>query len=195
MKNKKRAFTLIELIITLALTSLILGVIYTFFITNTKSLSKIEINSELQNESQIIQNQLLEYGAQAKGIYSLNGNEVKSNNMLYKDILDSTGKIEVNEIVFEVAEDKYYFKVDESNKTLYLTKNNEASKVLSTNVIEFKIRPLDYRMKFDESSHENQGNLYEANGIEISFILNMKKGYSNVTIPSSIIVKFRNKNN
>lgn len=193
MKNKKKAFTLIELIITLALTSLILGVIYTFFITNTKSLSKIEINSELQNESQIIQNQLLEYGAQAKGIYSLNGNEVKSNNMLYKDILDSTGKIEVNEIVFEVAEDKYYFKVDESNKTLYLTKNNEASKVLSTNVIEFKIRPLDYRMKFDESSHENKGNLYEANGIEISFILNMKKGYSNVTIPASIIVKFRNK--
>ena len=193
MKNKKKAFTLIELIITLALTSLILGVIYTFFITNTKSLSKIEINSELQNESQIIQNQLLEYGAQAKGIYSLNGNEVKSNNMLYKDILDSTGKIEVNEIVFEVAEDKYYFKVDESNKTLYLTKNNEASKVLSTNVIEFKIRPLDYRMKFDESSHENKGNLYEANGIEISFILNMKKGYSNVTIPASIIVKFRNR--
>ena len=193
MKNKKKAFTLIELIITLALTSLILGVIYTFFITNTKSLSKIEINSELQNESQIIQNQLLEYGAQAKGIYSLNGNEVKSNNMLYKDILDSTGKIEVNEIVFEVAEDKYYFKVDESNKTLYLTKNNEASKVLSTNFIEFKIRPLDYRMKFDESSHENKGNLYEANGIEISFILNMKKGYSNVTIPASIIVKFRNK--
>ena len=188
MKNKKRAFTLIELIITLALTSLILGVIYPFFITNTKSLSKIEIISELQNE-------LLEYGAEAKGIYSLNGNEVKSNNMLYKDILDSTGKIEVNEVVFEVAEDKYYFKVDESNKTLYLSKNNEVSKVLSTNVIEFKIRPLDYRMKFDESSHENKGNLYEANGIEISFILNMKKGYSNVTIPSSIIVKFRNKNN
>lgn len=202
MKKKKKAFTLLELIITLAITVMVLGVIYTFFLSNTKTLVTTEVNTDLQNESQNIQDAILKYGTEAKGIFSINGTEVKSDNMLYKDILNSTGKMEVKEIVFEFEidksqsqskGDKYKFEFDKDNKTLYLTKNNEVNKILSTNIKEFQIRPLDYRMKFDEASNENKGKLYEANGIEVSYVLNIKKGYSNVSIPGSIIVKFRNK--
>lgn len=193
MKKSKKALTVLELIITLSIIVIVLGVIYTFFLSNTKTIMTTEINTDLQSESQQIQETILKYGTEAKNIYSINGTEVKSDNMFYKDILDSTGKIEVDEIVVQVEVDKYKFKFDKTNKTLYLTKNNEPSKVLSTNITEFQIRPLDYRMKFDEVSNENKGNLYEANGIEISYVLNIKKGYSDVSVPSSIIVKFRNK--
>lgn len=202
MKKKKKAFTLIELIITLAITVMVLGVIYTFFLSNTKTLVTTEVNTDLQNESQDIQDAILKYGTEAKRIFSVNRTEVKSDNMFYKGILDSTGKMEVNEITFEFEidksqsqskGDKYKFEFNKNNKTLYLTKNDEAKKILSTNIKEFEIRPLDYQMKIDESSGENKGKLYEANGIEVYYVLNIKKGYSNVSAPGSIIVKFRNK--
>ena len=197
MKKKKKAFTLLELIITLAITVIVLGVIYTFFLSNTKTLVTTEINTDLQNESQDIQEAILKYGTEAKGIFSVDGKELDSDDLLYKDIKDkNTGKIDIKEIVFEGEKDNYKFEikeVDGENKTLYLTKNSEAPKVLWINIKEFQIRPLDYRMNIDEASGENKGKLSEANGIEASDVLNIKKGYSNVSIPSSVIVKFRNK--
>lgn len=199
MKKKKKAFTLLELIITLAITVIVLGAIYTFFLSNTKTLVTTEINTDLQNESQDIQEAILKYGTEAKGIFSVDGKELESDDLLYKDIEDKkTGKIDIKEIVFEAQTDNYKFEikeVDGENKTLYLTKNSEPAKVLSTNIKEFQIRPLDYRMKIDEASGENKGKLSEANGVEISYVLNMKKGYSDVSVPGSIMVKFRNNGN
>ena len=59
-------------------------------------------------------------------------------------------------------------------------------KILSSNVTDFKVRPLDYRMNLN-------GNFKDTTGLEISLVLNKKKGYSDVTMPVSVIVKFRNK--
>jgi type II secretory pathway pseudopilin PulG len=187
MKKRKKAFTLLELIITLSITIIVLGVIYTFFISNTKTLITTEINTDLQEESQKIQSELLKYGSEATKISRINESDLKEDNkMFYKDILNDIGKIDVNEIVFNVQGDKYKFQFDEASKTLYLTKNSEESKVLSNNVIDFKIRPLDYRMN-------SEGSFYEANGLEFSLILNAKKGYADISIPLSTIVKFRNR--
>lgn len=199
MKKKKRAFTLIELIITIALTTIILGVIYTFFITNTKSLSKIEINSKLQTEAQNIQKEFLNYCTQSEGIVDINNIKLDSDNeeILYKNILDSEGKIEINNIKFKVEDNYFKFVFDKTSGILSLKSfdkyGNEINinglpKILSKNVKEFKVRPLDYR------SNQN-GNFKETPGIEILLTLNKKKGYSEVETPSSLIVKFRNKNN
>lgn len=187
MKKRKKAFTLLELIITLSITVIVLGIIYTFFISNIKTLITTEINTDLQEESQEIQSELLKYGSEATRISSLNDSDLKEDNKIfYKDILNDTGKIEVNEIVFNVQGDKYKFQFDEDKKTLYLIKNSKESKVLSNNVIDFKIRPLDYRMN-------SEGSFYETNGLEFFIILNIKKGYSDLSIPVSTIVKFRNR--
>ena len=197
--KKKKAFTLIELIITMALTSVILGVIYTFFISNTKSLSKIEINSELQLEAQNIQKEFLNYCTQSEGIVEINNIEIKDNNkeILYENILDYEGKIEINNIKFKIEDTYIQFKFDKNSEILSLKATNKTGevlnidglpKILSKNVKEFKIRPLDIR------SNKN-GSLKETPGIEILLTLNKKKGYSDVETPSSLIVKFRNKSN
>lgn len=198
MKDKKRAFTLIELIITLSLTTIILGVIYTFFITNTKSLSKIEINSELQTEAQNIQKEFLNYCTQSEGIVEINNIKVESDNeeILYKNILDSEGKVEINNIKFKLEDNYFKFIFDKNSGILTLKSFDKYGKeiniyglpkVLSKNVKEFKIRPLDYRSNYES------GTLKEAEAIEIILILSKKKGYSEVETPSSLIVKFRNK--
>ena len=184
MKKKKKAFTLLEVIITLSITIIVLGTIYAFFLSNTKTMKITEINTDLQTESQKIQSEFLKYGTEANGIYSINGSEIKDNNMLYADVLDENGKLDVTDITFNVENNKYKYTFIKSTGVLKLLKNSEEVESYN-NIKEIKIRPLDYRMKPD-------GKFNEANGVEVSFVLNVKKSYSDVTIPSSVIVKFRN---
>ena len=199
MRKKKRAFTLIELIITLALTSLILGVIYTFFITNTKSLSKIEINSELQTEASNIQTEILTYLTQSEGIVEINNTKITNTNKLpYQENLDlNSGKLDITNLKVKLENEYYELSFDKStsilslkavNKNGNIVNENNLPKILSKNVKEFQIRPLDFR-------NNESGNFKDAYGIEVLLTLKKKKGYSDVETPSSLIVKFRNKNN
>lgn len=203
MRKKTKGFTVLELIITLSLTVVVLGVVYTFFFSNSKTLAKTEINSDLQLESETIQKELLLYGTQAEGISKLNNVTIKDTNKYnYEGLLDDNGKLEVEELRFKIGEEYFVFTYKKSDekldkKQLTLKKVNKDGdevtdsklglpKILSSNVTEFEVRPLDYRMK-------PKGNFKETTGVEISLVLNKKKGYSDVTIPVSVIVKFRNK--
>ena len=192
MNSKKKAFTLIELIIVLALITTILSIIYTFFITNTKNLSKIEINSDLQTEAQNIKKEFLNYCTQSEGIIEINNTE--SDKITY-EILDSEGKMKITNIRFKVEENYFDFIYEEDSKVLSLKAFDKSGnevyiyglpKILSRNIKEFKIRPVDIRSNQD-------GKFNETVGIEILLTLSKKKGYSEVQTPSSLIVKFRNK--
>lgn len=199
MGKRSRGFTVLELILTLSLTVVVLGVVYTFFFSNSKTLTTTEINSDLQLESESIQKELLFYGTQAEGISKINGITITNSNKYNYDNSASAnnGKLDVTEIKLKIGEDYFTFLYNESNNTLTLKKVNEDDtnivdstlnlpKILSTNVTEFKARTLDYRMN-------PTGNFKEATGLEFSLVLNKKKGYSDVTMPVSVIVKFRNK--
>ncbi|MPM17069.1 hypothetical protein SDC9_63453 [bioreactor metagenome] len=198
MRKKAKGFTLLELIITLSLTVVVLGVVYTFFFSNSKTLTTTEINSDLQLEAETIQKEFLMYGTQAEGISKINGLKLTSTeDRKYSSIADSNGKLDVTELKFKVEKEYFSFLYNKSDNTLILKKVNDADgeitdsklnlpKELSKNVSEFKVRPLDYRMN-------EKGSFKEATGLEISLVLNKKKGYSDVTIPVSVIVKFRNK--
>lgn len=199
MRKKTKGFTVLELIITLSLTVVVLGVVYTFFFSNSKTLATTEINSDLQLESESIQKELLLYGTQAEGINKINNITLTDNNKYnYEESLDDDGKLDVTELKFKIGTEYFTFVYDKGNNKLNLKKVKEDGtevmdsevelpKVLSSNVIEFKVRPLDYRMN-------PSGSFNETTGLEISLILNKKKGYSDVTMPVSVIVKFRNKN-
>lgn len=187
MKKKTKGFTLLELIITLSLTVIVLGVIYTFFFSNSKTLTTTEINSDLQFEVDKIQQELLFYGTQAERINEINGSTINEVDKYYYGTLDGEGKLEVTNLKFIVESKEINFIYTDSNNRLELQVGTNPGKILSSNVEEFKIRPLDYRIKGES------GSFYESNGLEISLILNKKKGYSDVTIPVSVIVKFRNK--
>lgn len=197
MRKKTRGFTVLELIITLSLMVIVLGVVYTFFFSNSKTLTTTEINSDLQMESEGIQMELLQYGTQAEGISEINNTKITASNKYNYEGLSDNGKLDISQITFKIGVEYFRFIYNSANNTLTLNKVNEAGTVisdeslrlprdLSKNVTEFKVRPLDYRMK-------PSGNFMETTGLEVSLVLNKKKGHSNVTIPISVIVKFRNK--
>ena len=54
MKKSKKALTVLELIITLSIIVIVLGVIYTFFLSNTKTIMTTEINTDLQSEYKVV---------------------------------------------------------------------------------------------------------------------------------------------
>ena len=168
MKKKKKAFTLLELILTLGITLVVIATIYTFFLSNTKTMKSTEINTDLQAEAQKIQSEFLKYGTEAKGVYSINGIEVKDDNFIYTGVLDGNGKLDVEEITFNVEENKHKYTFNSSTGELKVQKNAGEIIELSNNIQEIKVRPLDFRNNSD-------GRFYKTNGIEISLVLNIKK--------------------
>ena len=155
MRKKAKGFTVLELILTLSLTVVVLGVVYTFFFSNSKTLAKTEINSDLQLESEAIQKELLLYGTQAEGISKLNNVTIKPRGILhkynYEGSLDDNGKLDVIELRFKIEAEYFTFIYDKENNKLVLKKVNEDGtevtdsklglpKILSSNVKEFKVR-------------------------------------------------------
>lgn len=65
MKNKKKGFTIVELILTLAITVTILSVVYTIFIQSTKIFSNVNVKSTLQTEAQNAGEKISNAGMQA----------------------------------------------------------------------------------------------------------------------------------
>ena len=75
MKKKKQGFTLIEIIIVLAISGIVLGIIGSIFITGNKVFSDSDIKSSLQIEAQSIQEKLSDIGMEGVGIYSITDNQ------------------------------------------------------------------------------------------------------------------------
>ena len=191
---KKKGFTLIELIITLAITVIVLGVIYTFARTSNMTLTKTKINSTLQEESEIIQRYLINYGTQAEDLVEINNKVIDNSEIFnYENILSSEGKLELIEMKLKVEEYLYEFSYEDKELLIRkFDKNNneekgiEFPKSLSKNIERIEIRPIDFRM------NENKNFKY-TKGVEISITLKMKKGNVEESLPLSIIIKFRNK--
>lgn len=194
--KKNKGFTLIELIIALALTLVVIGVASTFFISTMKTFKRAEMSSNLQGEAEQIQSLLLTVGTQSEGIDQINNlNITSSERRYYTQILDENGKIELEKVRFKLLNDYYILEYEKSTGKLKAKKENSGGqelkeegypKDLSTNISEFTIRPIDFRMNED-------GSLYEAKAIEINLILKDMKGKSGVEVPVSLIIKFRNK--
>lgn len=191
---KKKGFTLLELIITLAITVVVLGVIYLFTLTNNKILTSAEINSSLQEEAEEIQRELFYYGTQSKGLIEVNGKVINnSNDFNYETMLSEEGKLKLEEIKLRV-EDYYYVFICEDRELIFKkydlknkeVKDGEFSKSLSKNIEKIELRPIDFRMN-------KEGNFNKTPGIEISMILKEKIGNVEESLPLSIIIKFRNK--
>lgn len=193
MRLKAKGFTLTELIIILAITTLVIGVIYTFFISSNKTLSTIEIRSQLQEEGKDIQELLMLIGTESKGISKLvdeSGNSISKYSEGFSEAdIDSNDKLKLNSIELIFIDDSICtLEYDSSNKILS-SKKDGVKEILYKNVEEFSIRPLDIRM-VDLS---DEPLFSDCPGLEFNINLKKKKGYSEVYYPIAIITKFRNK--
>lgn len=195
-KNKKRGFTLIEIMVVLAISVIIAGTIYTFYNTNNRALSAVEVKSTLQTEGNAIQKELITIGTQAKGIV-IDGNPNLKNDDLEKGSYN-VEKFELSIIPDEsqpTVEETYVFKLigDGSKKggtkELKIFKGPDEPTVESTvtaksvNVKSIEVRPLDSKTNL----------VSDCSGVEVIVNLYIEKGFNKTSYPVSTIVKFRNK--
>lgn len=204
MKKKSEGFTVLELIITLAITTMIMGVAYTFFFTNNKTLNTTEINSELQSEAENIEQLLLNLGTQAKNIYSINNISADDPINKYSELTLNTNEEEnykktITNIVLNYEDASKFVLSLESDGTLKVSfddnngTNDISETTLSTNIKEIKIRPLDVRMVVNQGDDTfTSKKLDTAPGLEFDISLAKKKGYSDVKYDTTVLVKFRN---
>lgn len=196
MKRKKKAFTLIEMIITLAITVMIIEIVSSIFITGNKIFSDSDIKSTLQIEAQKIQEEISNIGMQSVNIEeykeSINGENIA--NKEYADLLNYEEFINLWEAKFECySKDTEY---DSENNVLTnverrIISYNKAlktlsvdSKVISKNVESIQIRPNNIK--------NTNSTIDEANSIEFNIILTKKKVFSDIVYPINFAVTFRN---
>ncbi|GFZ32510.1 hypothetical protein CSC2_30360 [Clostridium zeae] len=139
MINKKKGFTLIEVIIVLALLTIVLGVIYQFFFSSNRDLNDTDVKSNLQFEGQQIQNSFTSYGSQGNIIRQLNGNNPPP--------ADSTERgIENLMLTLYAGTETITYSYTTTNKTLTETHTKEdgtvTTKTLSDKVLSITIRPI-----------------------------------------------------
>ncbi|MBB6715288.1 PilW family protein [Clostridium gasigenes] len=195
MAKKSTGFTIIELIITLALTILTLGVIYTFFFSSNKTISTTELSLELQSEAEVIQKELIEFSTQATEIVLINTS--KSESINYK-ALNTEGKLDITSLQIKSYDDAsssdVLYNLKLVNKELKIQdKNGNNIKILSKNVKAFKIRPLDINMVGSSVVDKEKANFKDSPGVEFTVDLETVKGYSKVKYTARAIAKFRNK--
>lgn len=195
MKRKSKGFTIIELMITLALTTLTLGVIYTFFFSSNKTIATTELSLELQSEAEVIQKELIELSTQATEIVLINTSKSESVNYT---ALNTEGKLDITSLQIKSYDDAsssdvlYNLKF-ENNELKIQDKDGKNIKTLSKNVKDFKIRPLDINMVGSTIVEKEKANLKNSPGLEFTVDLETEKGYSKVEYTTRAIAKFRNK--
>ena len=106
--KKNKGFTLIELIIALALTLVVIGVASTFFISTMKTFKRAEMSSKLQGEAEQIESLLLTVGTQSEGIEEINDlNITSAEKRDYRGSLSVDGKLETNKVKFKLLNEYY----------------------------------------------------------------------------------------
>ncbi|HBJ1647416.1 UNVERIFIED_ORG: prepilin-type cleavage/methylation domain-containing protein [Clostridium botulinum] len=176
--TNKKGFTLVELIIVMALTLIILGMIFQMFNTNNRIMSDVDIKSTLQNEGQAIQEKLSEIGMQAISIECDGENDVK---LLIINSLNESGE----KCKFKIEVEKKEENKNENNNfyiSEFKSNNNENGEILKS-----KRLFTDNLKKINVSQDDKSA--------ELEIVLCKKRGYSSIEYPLRIKFTFRNKEN
>ncbi len=172
MEKKKTGFTLIEMVIVLALTVIVLVIASSMLGTGNKVFSDSDVKTALQIEGQAIQENISDIGMQAQKIMSSEINNGEVRNLIIKS--------------YDKDDNIKYFKIEVNGEKLSISKCKnpdgsgvETSEEISQNIKEFKILYT--------------GNLYETNSVEFNVKLSAKKALTDaVDYPIDFKVVFRN---
>ncbi len=182
MKKDSKGMTLIEILIVLSIITVVLAITYSIHISSIKILSKTEIKTMLQTESQVIQNEINKIGMQSSGV--IEAVDINDNDIL-EDITKSNvfTKIKSLSLIEYFDGNKYIhkFKIEDSILSLVtIGSDKTAKKELSTYVDSVSVKPIKNSLKNSES-------------IEIEIILYKNKGFNNINYKTPILINFRNK--
>ena len=190
MGKKKRAVTLIELIIVLAIVSTVLGSIYLFFLSNFRGLNSSEVNVNLHDQAQDILDTMGKDFMEARiieDIISSSNTNVKaeeSSNISKVIIKPVSG----NNIVYTV-----------NNGTLQRVIEGSTAKEVAKYIETINIETLDNKRFRIEEDRNEDGNEEIANenrnstkSVKITIKLKMKKGNKDYEYEASSNITFRN---
>jgi len=173
MKKKKPGFTLVEMIIVVALTTMVLGIVNAIFSTGNKVFSDSDVKSTLQIEGQAVQEKISNIAMQGTGVISSvppNITNGEITNIIIKSYVNG-------------ANSPKYFNIKRNGRNLSidtctdpLCQNIENSQNISDSINSFGI---NYNIQNET--------------IEFNIGLNSKKGYSDVNHPINFTIMFRNK--
>lgn len=134
-KIRKKGFTILESIITIAILLIVLGIILPFFNSNFKVLNETEIKSDLQRDGSNTMEYFTRSAMEAKGIKELIGYGDE-------DKLSYTGEINVKKLAFITdTNDEYNFELNGTE--LYYSKNSSEKKLITRNVKYIKLTTID----------------------------------------------------
>lgn len=186
MRKKKSGFTLIELMISLGILSIILALVYSFFLSSQKNMSRTQVKSDLQLQAQGILDYVSKKGMQAQSINSITGAAGSIN------LTTSAPDTLVKEIRFLNDTESYSFNLtnfDSENNTYDLNYTEQPS--ASTKKIGQYVKDIKISIINGDAS-TNYGN---CSALKVTIDLS-KKGANNETFDYSVTtnVYFRNRN-
>jgi prepilin-type N-terminal cleavage/methylation domain-containing protein len=174
MNKRRTGFTLIEMIIVLALTVIILGIMGSIFTTGNKIFSDSDVKSTLQIGAQTVQEKISNIAMQA--------NEVESADIVNGEVKNLMIKSYVEEDDGSVGE--RYWTITIKNSSNY----KKDGKTLS--IIESKDSDGS---NIENDQEEIVKNINKANSIEFSIVLSKNQGTSTVDYPINFVTEFRNR--
>lgn len=178
MEKKSKGFTLLEIIIVLAITLIVMGVVLSMFMTGNRAFADSDVKTDLQIETKNTQENIGEIGMQSKRIVLA---------------LPKDQNKEIEKIVFEAYvkddDEPRYFEVSRIGKKIEVSrfknfedkicKNKESSTIIAQDVKSFKINW--------------NGSIENTNSVKFTISLSKKKAFSTVDdYPINFSVNFRN---
>lgn len=219
MKRKRNGFTLVEVVITLTFTVIVLSIVGTFFGIGTRINANTFIKSELEDESKEIQNEILNFGMEAKCIEKVHLYDDSEKGIDKITIIDEITIDDKERKLIEVPYDELckndFFKYDHKLKlaiNIKSLKGNEES-IEGNN----SISGYNSKLVYDKDSKTlmlNDSKLYEnvesieikpadtrqsfkdCSTLNINITLSKRKAEvkeSNIKVESNMVIVFRNK--
>lgn len=174
--KKRKALTLIEVLIALSILAIVMGILFPFFIRTFKGYNNTAIKSELQNEAENAIRIISKLAMEGKAINSINSINVENSFETYK--IDGTSHNNIIEILSgEDKIDKLYL----DKEVLYKISKNESNAEVTTTIGEY--------VNYLEISPLGGLTFKETTGIKV--VVGMKKKEFEYKISS--IIYFRNK--
>lgn len=123
IKNKKKGFTLVEMIIVMSLSIIVITAIFSFFIISKKISSQTEIKSDIQREAAKVQQSIIDVGTQSEQLLYVKGAGDAEINTVGNYIHDpniNNGTLSIKEFAFKLPDGKSINNITLNNDKDYL---------------------------------------------------------------------------
>lgn len=187
LERKRKGVTLIELLLVLAISSIVLGTVYTFFLSNTRGINSSESKVYLQDQAQAILDTMGKDFMEARIIEDIisssntNAKAEKLVNMSKVTIKPVSG----NNIVYAV-----------NNGTLQRGIEGSTAKEVAKYIESINIETIDKKIfrDIDEDENEDIANEHRnsTKSVKITVKLKMKNGNKDYEYEASSNITFRN---